>query len=511
MKFILGELTVVLAVALFCVAGCNSKKTLFSEVPSSHSGIRFNNRILENDSMNPIDVTNIYNGGGVGIGDFNNDGLQDIYFTGNLVSNSLYINKGELKFQDITQEAGVTGNGRWSRGVAVIDINNDGWQDMYVCTSMLPSAANRQNLLYVNQGVDASGMPTFKEEAARYGLADTSHSTMAAFFDYDNDSDLDMYLVVNEILKEDIPSVFRPKIKDGSHPSTGRLYRNNGRGAIDGPQFTNVTAEAGLTIEGYGHGVNIADINKDGWKDIFVTNDFNSNDLLYINNGNGTFTDKAAIYFKHTSANGMGQDIIDINNDGLSDVIELDMNPEDNYRKKMMMGPNSYQLYQNSDHYGYQYQYVRNTLQLNGGPRVGENDSIGDPIFSDVGYFAGLAETDWSWTPLVTDFDNDGLRDIYVTNGFPKDVTDHDFIAFRKGSYSIASKEYTLEQIPEVKLHNYAFRNEGDVKFNDETEDWGLTKPTFSNGAAYADLDNDGDMDMVINNISGHRTAVVLF
>jgi hypothetical protein len=325
---------------------------------------------------------------------------------------------------------------------------------------------------------------------------------MAAFFDYDNDGDLDMYLVVNQILNNDIPSNFRPKITNGSHPSTGRLYRNDWNEGLHHPVFTNVTTEAGVTIEGYGHGVSIADFNRDGWKDIFVTNDFISNDLLYINNHDGTFTDKAGIYFKHTSANGMGQDVIDINNDGLSDVVELDMNPEDNYRKKMMMGPNSYQLYQNSDYYGYQYQYVRNTLQINQGPRVTGNDSIGDPIFSDVGFFSGIAETDWSWTPVVTDFDNDGFRDIYITNGFPKDVTDHDFIAFRKESFSIASKEFTLGQIPEVKLHNYGYKNNGNLTFSNMTDEWGLAEPTFSNGAAYADLDGDGDMDMVINNIN---------
>lgn len=481
--------------------GCKNKK-LFEQVASNSSGIHFNNLITENDSINPIDVTNIYNGGGVGIGDFNNDGLQDVYFTGSLVSNKLYLNKGGLKFDDITKTAGVDGAGRWCRGISVVDINNDGWQDMYICASMLVDSTRRENLLYINQGIDKNGIPTFKEMAAAYGLADNTYSTMAAFFDYDNDGDLDMYLVVNTILDNNNPSVFRPIIKDGTHSSTGRLYKNNWNDSVGHAVFSNVTREAGVTIEGYGHGVNITDINKDGWKDIFVTNDFISNDLLYINNGDGTFTDKASTYFKHTSANGMGQDVIDINNDGLSDVIELDMNPEDNYRKKMMMSGNSYQSFQNSDYYGYQYQYVRNTLQLNSGPSILSNDSIGDPVFSDIGFLAGIAETDWSWTPLVTDFDNDGFRDIVITNGFPKDVTDHDFISFRKKSFSVASKEFTLSQIPQVKLHNYGFRNNGNLTFTDVTADWGLTTPTFSNGAAYADLDNDGDMDIVVNNIN---------
>jgi len=488
---------------LVTVLGCNrTDHTVFQAVPSSHSGIHFNNKIIENDSINALDITNIYNGGGVGIGDFNNDGLQDIYFTGNLVSNKLYLNKGHLKFDNITNEAGVDGKGRWCRGVSVVDINNDGWMDIYVCVSMEKDPEKRQNLLYINQGLDKNGIPVFKEMAKEYGLNDTTHSTMAAFFDYDNDGDLDMYLVVNEIVPQVNPSVFKPKITDGSFPSTGRLYRNDWNPVLKHPVFTDVTKQAGVTIEGYGHSVNIADFNNDGWKDIFVTNDFNSNDLLYINNHDGTFTDKAASYFKHTSANGMGQDVIDINNDGLPDVVELDMNPEDSYRKKMMMGSNNYLLYQNSDLYGYQYQYVRNTLQLNDGPRLNSNDSIGDPVFSDIGFLSGISQTDWSWCPLVTDFDNDGFRDIIITNGFPKDVTDHDFISFRGESSQIASKEFTLAQIPEVKLHNYAFHNNGNLTFSDVTNSWGLSTPTFSNGGAYADLDNDGDMDFVVNNIN---------
>ncbi|WP_426295118.1 FG-GAP-like repeat-containing protein [Dyadobacter endophyticus] len=481
---------------------CKRNGKLFQLVSPEHSGIDFNNKIVENDSINPINLINIYNGGGVGIGDFNNDGLQDIYFTGNMVSNKLYLNKGEMQFEDVTDRAGVGGNGKWCRGVAVVDINNDGWLDMYACASIHGDPEKRKNLLYINQGKDSTGAVTFRESAAAYGLDDTTHSTMASFFDYDNDGDLDVYLVVNEIVPRVDPSTFKPKITDGSFPSTGRLYRNDPDPALKHPVFTNVTTQAGLTIEGYGHGVTVTDINRDGWKDIFVTNDFIANDLLYINNHDGTFTDKAASYFKHTSANGMGQDVIDINNDGLSDIVELDMNPEDNYRKKMMMGPGSYQTFQLNDFYKYQYQYVRNTIQLNQGPRVNANDSIGDPVFSEVGYIAGVSATDWSWTPLVADFDNDGWRDLVVTNGFPKDVSDRDFMTYRLEASPVTPQSETLRQIPEVKLHNYAYKNGGNCSFTDVSEDWGLTDISFSNGAAYADLDNDGDLDMVVNNIN---------
>ena len=483
-------------------SSCRQNTELFQLISPEHSAIRFNNKITENDSINPIDITNLYNGGGIGAGDFNNDGLQDIYFTGSRVPNKLYLNRGKLKFEDITNSAGVDGNGKWCRGIAVVDINNDGWMDMYVCASMDKNPERRKNLLYINKGLDKKGLPFFKEQAAAYGLDDTTHSTMASFFDYDNDGDLDMYLAVNEILPNINPSVFKPKITDGSFPSTGRLYRNTMDTLAGHPVFTNVTKQAGLTLEGYAHGVTIADINKDGWKDIFVTNDFISNDLLYVNNHDGTFTDKAASYLKHTSANGMGQDIIDINNDGLSDIIELDMSPEDNYRKKMMLNSGSYQIFQLNDFFKYQYQYVRNTLQVNLGPSVQSNDSIGDPVFSDVGFFSGISETDWSWAPLVADFNNDGLRDLVVTNGFPKDITDHDFIVYRQEPTPIASKSSILAQIPEVKIHNYAFQNKGNCSFSDVSADWGLNKVSFSNGAVYADLDNDGDLDMVINNIN---------
>jgi hypothetical protein len=357
---------------LFSVAFFSCRKaTLFEKIESSHSGIKFNNLIVENDTINPLDKLNIYNGGGVGIGDFNNDGKPDIYFVGNAVSNRMYLNKGDMQFDDVTDKAGVGGKGGWGRGVAVVDINNDGLADIYVCNTLLNDPAKRMNLLYINQGVGKDGVPTFKEEAKAYGLDINIHSTMASFFDYDNDGDLDMYLTVNEAQSTDNTSAFRYLATDGSSRSTGRLYRNDYNPALKHPVYTDVSKAAGILIEGYGHAASIADINRDGWKDIYVTNDFLPNNILYINNHDGTFTDRSKEYFKHTATSAMGQDIQDINNDGLADVFELDMDPEDNYRKKMFMPGTSYQLYQNFDHYGYQYQYNHNTLQLKPGTAPG--------------------------------------------------------------------------------------------------------------------------------------------
>jgi enediyne biosynthesis protein E4 len=483
-----------------CAFSCKPK-TLFKKISADKSGVHFNNRIPDTDSLSILELEYIYNGGGVAIADFNNDGLDDLFFTGNMVENKMYLNQGDLQFRELNDPV-IGGSRRWSTGVATVDINNDGLMDLYVCASIKKHAPERANMLFVNKGVDKNGNPSFKDEAAAYHLADTGHSTTAAFFDYDNDTDLDLYVLTNMMVDGRYPNQYRRKITDGTSPNNDRLYRNDFDSTQGHPVFTDVTRAAGINIEGFGLGLNITDINKDGWKDIYVTNDYLSNDLLWINNRNGSFTNEAAAYFKHTSYSAMGNDVADINNDGLMDIIAVDMLPETNYRKKMMMSANSYQSNLNNDEYRYEYQYGRNTLQLNQGNAIKAGDSITHPVFSEIGFLAGVAETDWSWTPMVADFDNDGFRDLIITNGFPKDITDHDFMTFRAEANKIASREDILQQIPAVKLPNYAFKNNGDLTFSNKSKAWGLDLPTFSNGAAYADLDKDGDLDMVINNIN---------
>jgi enediyne biosynthesis protein E4 len=480
----------------FYLLSCVTPDDRFRQIVSSESGLEFNNEITDTDSFNILTYEYIYNGGGVAVADFDNNGLPDIYFTGNMVSNALYLNRGELKFVDVTNTSGATGDARWSSGVAVADVNSDGWQDIYVCVTQNANPDKRRNLLYINQGLNVQGIPIFLEKANEYHVDDTSHTTNAAFLDYDNDGDLDLFLAINKMTNGKTANVY--KNKENSVERIDRLFRNDWDSVANHPVFTNVSTQAGIIQDGYSLGINVTDVNQDGWADIFVTNDYLTNDLMYINQGNGTFTNRAPQYFKHTSHSAMGNDIIDINNDGLPDIITVDMLPEDNFRRKTMLSPNNYTTYINNEKYQYQYQYVRNTLQLNQGPTPRNSE----PIFSDVSFLAGTSSTDWSWTPLVADFDNDGFRDIIITNGFPKDVTDRDFIDYYAQASNYVSKTTLLQAIPSVKIKNYAFRNMGGYIFENVTDSWGIKLPSFSNGASYGDFDADGDLDYVVNNIN---------
>ena len=496
--------TIVPALACLLLFSCHSNNTLFTKLSSDETGVHFNNVVTENDSINPIDLEFLYNGGGVAVGDFNNDSLPDLYFTASTTSNKLYLNKGNLQFEDVTGKAAVSGEGRWSNAATVIDINNDGYEDIYVCTTIKQDPKQRRNLLYINQGKQADNIPRFKEMAAQYGLADSSYSVEAAFLDYDGDGDLDMYLATTKLAKRGSTS-FSPK--DTSSIDMDKLFRNDWNAQLNHPVFTEVSKAAGIAQHGFGLAVSVADINRDGWKDIYVTNDYWGSDHLYINNKNGTFSEKVRECFKHTSRNAMGNSVEDINNDGLADIITVDMNPESNYRKKKNMNGNNYYEYQSMMYENIMLQYVRNTLQLNMGPRVKSNDSIGEPVFADISFYTGTAETDWSWNPSIADFDNDGNRDLVVTNGYPRDVTDHDFISFRNSSVGIASKAQLINEMPAIKVPNYAFKNDGNLKFENATTQWGMAEPSFSNGAVAVDLDNDGDLDYVINNINDEASV----
>lgn len=485
----LFNILLVCLLAFSCTTGNEDKK--FQRIPAASSGINFSNTIEATDTFNVIDFYYIYNGGGLGIGDFNNDGLQDVYFGGNEVSNKLYLNQGEFKFKDITEIAGVAAEDIWSQGIAIVDINCDGWSDIYVCASIYPTEEKRVNKLFINQGLNETGIPTFVEEAGRWGIEERGHSSNAAFFDYDLDGDLDLF-VLNNFMDRVFPSEFRPAIVDGSSVNSDKLYENTGD-----KHFIDVSMEAGILIEGYSHGISVRDINLDGWPDVYITNDFLPNDILYINNHDGTFTNKVSKYLRHQSFSAMGNDIADINNDGLQEIFALDMLPEINYRKKTMLLKSNPMNQINYEKFDYDYQFIRNMLHLNMGP-----DENGDIQFSEIGFLAGIEETDWSWSPLFADFDNDGFKDLVIANGFPGDVTDMDYANYanRYKNY-IRKKSDLFDTIPEVKIANYILKNNGDLTFSKKTKEWGFDAQTFSNGAAFVDLDNDGDLDYITNNI----------
>ncbi len=473
--------------------------TRFVKIDSSTSGLDFNNQLSENDSINIIDNEFVYNGAGVALGDLNGDGMDDILLAGNQVDNTLFLNKGKLQFEDISAVSKITKTDslQWSSGVSVIDINTDGKLDIYICNTFRKVGSQRKNLLYVNQGNTTEGIPEFREMGEAYGIADDSYSSHAQFFDYDNDGDLDLFIGVNRIEGID-PTQFRPLDDDGSSLSKDRLYENQWNDSLKRPHFINVSEKAGIRYHGYSHSTIINDFNDDGWLDIYVANDFLSNDLVYINNHDGTFTNRARDMFKHFSLSSMGSDIADINNDGQMALYITEMQPYYNKRKKLFQGPSNYHKEIFTRKFDYEKQYTRNTLQIN----HGINSETGLPVFGEIAMLANVKETDWSWAPLFADFDNDGLQDLFITNGFPKDVTDRDFGDFRSTAKQFVSKEKLIAAIPQIKIPNFMFRNKGNYEFEDTTEAWGLNFPTYSNGAAYGDLDQDGDLDLVVNNIN---------
>jgi hypothetical protein len=478
------------AIILFSLllSGCREEKgsALLRLVDPDDSGIDFVNKITPTATMNILTLEYIYNGGAVAVGDFNNDGLSDLFFTGNMIPNKLYINKGKLQFEDVSEEAGIGGFYKWKSGAAVADVNSDGLLDIYVCATISEDSLLRSNMLFINQGFSEEGVPTFIDQAAEYGLTVNSYSSNAAFFDYDNDGDLDLYVLTNS-RQYGIPTSYRTKVNNGTSTNTDRLFRNNGDGT-----FSDIGLDSGILCEGYGLGLAFFDVNKDGATDIYVGNDYITNDLLYVNDGQGKFTNDIDRYIKHQSKFSMGNDIGDINNDGHLDIITVDMLPETNLRRKTVISGAGYITYVNNQRYGFSPQFIRNMLQLNNG----------NGTFSEIGQLAGIYQTEWSWSPLFADLDNDGYKDLLITNGFPLDVTDRDFLSFREKVEGLASHEDMLKQIPSVKVPNYIFKNNGDLTFKDVSSEWGMTMPSFSNGAAYADLDNDGDLDYVVSNIN---------
>ena len=494
---------VILSSILFIIISCNSDKEgknlpLFQKLSSKRTNITFENTLTECDTFNYFLYPYIYMGGGVSVGDFNNDGLTDIYLVGNMVPNRLYLNRGNFTFEDVTEISNTGGGNRWKLGSTICDINNDGLLDIYVCVSGL--STNRENLLFVNQGVNKDGIPVFKEEAKKYCINDPGMSTQSTFFDYDNDGDLDLYVANYPITNfKATPYVYKQMMRNVKWIDSGHLYRNNGDGT-----FTDVTKESGLLSYGLTLSATVSDFNQDGYKDIYISNDFTCPDYFYFNNGDGTFSDKAGEVLGQTSFYGMGADIADYNNDGLLDFMQIDMAPEDNKRAKENMSTMNLEDFEEMVNEGLHHQYRYSTLQLNRGIR--EN---GLPFFSNAAWIAGVTSTDWSWAALFADFDLDGWKDLYITNGSRRDINNIDYFNkiaesanFNKGLSKIEMLKQ-VKNMPFKQLTNYIFRNNGDLTFSKHNTEWGIKETSYSNGAAYADLDNDGDLELIVNNIDG--------
>jgi enediyne biosynthesis protein E4 len=486
-------------VSIVILLSCSCKKevknnTLFTILPSSLTNIDFKNQLNENEEFNIIEYLYFNNGAGIAAGDINNDNLIDLFFVSNQQSDKLYLNKGNFNFEDITESSGMSGNGNWKTGVTMADVNGDGLLDIYLCQVGNYKSFNGRNQLFINQG-----NLKFKEEASEYGIDFQGFSTQAAFFDFDVDGDLDMFLLNHSVHTSRSYGGIELRY-DNDEMAGDRLYRNDKKNGH--VYFTDVTVEAGILRSqiGYGLGVGISDINNDGFPDIYISNDFHENDYLYINNGGKIFTERLTEFIEHTSRSSMGNDIGDFNNDGLMDIIVLDMLPDNEKIRKQSGGEDDYELFQIKENFGYNYQYVRNTLQLN----------LGDSIFSEIGALAGIHSTDWSWSPLFCDLDNDGWKDLFITNGIYRRANDLDYVKFLTGGNrnfplkdnSNIPNNVLYEKMPLHKDINFLFRNRSDLTFSDESQNWGAGPPSYSNGSAYADLDNDGDMDLIVNNIN---------
>lgn len=488
----------------------NIAEKQFSFVPSSKSNITFKNTIKENDSLNVISFQYVYNGGGVGIGDFNNDGLSDVVLTGNQVSSKIYLNEGELSFKDISEQSkfNIAPN-KWVTGVSIVDINADGWDDIYLNVGGANCKNNCENLLFINQGLNKEKIPTFKEQAKEYNLNEGNYSQQAVFFDFDTDGDLDVFIGRNGNLKFDknspLPKHYLPE------NLSDVLLINETKEGINHPVFRDVSKISGITYKGFALGVAIQDFNNDNLSDIYVSNDFITEDLLYINKGIDTITNEHLGFlesnksvFNHITYNAMGVDIADVNNDANPDVLVVDMLPEKYERQKKMLGSMNYEKYLLTKRNKYASQFMHNTLQLHNGML---NDSVLKA--SEVGHISGMSSTDWSWAPILADFDNDGDKDVYITNGYVKDITDLDFINYSSQSTIFGNQKAKddklkklLKELPGIHLSNYFYENSKQLKFTNVSNTWTTEKKSFSNGSAYADFDNDGDLDLIVNNIN---------